>query len=71
MLFRSKYLSQTPITYLTKYRLNKSLDLLFSTDMQVTEISYEVGFSNASYYAETFKKYYHCTPKEYVKIHKN
>ena len=66
-----KYLSQTPITYLTKYRLNKSLDLLFGTDMQVTEISYEVGFSNASYYAETFKKYYHCTPKEYVKIHKN
>lgn len=65
-----KYLSQTPITYLIKYRLNQSLYLLFCTDMQVTEISYEVGFSSASYYAETFKKYYHYTPKEYVKIHK-
>lgn len=65
-LFR-KYLCQTPISYLTGYRLDKSLDLLLNSDMSITEISYEVGFNNASYFAETFRKYYHCAPREYVR----
>lgn len=65
-----KYLSQTPITYLTEYRLRRSLELLFHTDLSVTEISYEVGFNSASYYAETFRKYYQCTPTEYAKMHR-
>ena len=65
-LFR-KYLQQTPISYVTEYRLNKSIDLLFTTDLSVTEISYEVGFHNASYYSETFRKYYRCTPTEYAR----
>lgn len=64
ILFR-KYLSSSPVTYLTQYRLNRSLELLLHTDLSITEISYETGFHNASYYAETFKKYYHCTPREY------
>ncbi len=64
-----KYVCQTPISYLTKYRLNQSIDLLFHTDMSITEISYEVGFNSTSYYSEMFKKYYHCSPREYLKIH--
>lgn len=67
-LFR-KYLSQTPIAYLTGYRLSQSAKLLTETDMSILEISYEAGFHNASYYSETFKKYYGCTPKEYRKNH--
>lgn len=66
-----KYLSQTPISYLTQYRLARSVYLLLHTDLSILEISYEVGFHNASYYSETFKKYYGCTPKEYVKNMKN
>lgn len=65
-----KYLSQTPITYLTEYRLSKALDLLIHTDMSVTEISYETGFNSTSYFSETFKKYYQCTPTEYAKMHR-
>lgn len=57
-----KYLSRSPIAYLTEYRLDQSLELLLHTDLSVTEISFETGFHNASYFAETFKKYYHCTP---------
>ncbi|MCI9355896.1 MAG: AraC family transcriptional regulator [Firmicutes bacterium] len=64
-----KYVCQTPISYLTRYRLNQSINLLFHTDMSITEISYEVGFNSTSYYSEMFKKYYHCTPREYLKIH--
>lgn len=53
-----KYVCQTPISYLTRYRLNQSINLLFHTDMSITEISYEVGFNSTSYYSEMFKKYY-------------
>lgn len=59
------YLNQTPINYLTDYRLNKSMHLLISTDMPITEIAFSVGFLGSSYYAETFKKRMNCSPTEY------
>ena len=60
-----KYTNQTPIEYLTDYRLRKSIDLMASTDMVFSEISYETGFSGASYFAETFRKRFSCSPGEY------
>lgn len=62
-----KYTNQTPIEYLTDYRLRKSIDLMFSTDMTFSEISYEIGFSGASYFTETFRKRFGCSPGEYRK----
>lgn len=66
-----KYINQTPITYLANYRLQKGIDLLRETDMNIAEISYEVGFSGASYFTETFHKVYNCTPTEYKRHIKN
>lgn len=63
-IFQS-YLHQTPMSYLTDYRLKKSVDLMFSSDMTITEISYAVGFTGASYYAETFRKYFGASPTVY------
>lgn len=60
-------LNKTPNEYLTELRLRKAMALLKTTDMTILEISYEVGFSGASYFAETFRKFYHCTPGEYRK----
>lgn len=60
-----KFINQTPNAYLTDYRIQKSADLLQSTDMTVSEICYEVGFSGASYFTETFHKSFGCTPSEY------
>lgn len=60
-----KYIHKTPIEYVTEFRLRKSLELLVHTDMTVLEISYEVGFSGASYFSETFRKFFDCTPTEY------
>lgn len=62
-----KYVNQTPNEYLTELRLRKAIELLKSTDMTVLEISYEVGFSGASYFSETFRKFFGCTPSEYKK----
>lgn len=60
-----KYTNKTPISYLIDYRLKKSIELLMTTDETVSEICFEVGFSGASYFTETFRKVFNCTPTEY------
>lgn len=66
MLFQ-QYLNKTPIEFLVDYRLRKSIELLRNTDMTILEISMSVGFSSASYYAETFRMYFGKSPVEYRK----
>lgn len=66
LLFK-KYLRDTPITYLTKLRLQKSLSMLLGSNSNIAAIAYEYGFSGASYYCETFKKYYGVSPVIYKK----
>lgn len=66
LLFK-KYLNDTPVIYTTKLRLRKSLTALLTTDKSMTEIGYEFGFCTASYYCETFKKYYGMAPLAYRK----
>jgi AraC-like DNA-binding protein len=60
-------LRQTPIGYLTSYRLSKSLELLKDTTISITETALAVGFSGGSYFTETFRKHYNLTPTEYRK----
>ena len=57
----------TPIEYLNNFRLNKSLELLMNTDYPIVRIAMDVGFSNASYYAEQFKRFTGHTPTEFRK----
>ena len=60
-----KYLTTSPMLYLNRYRLEKSIFLLANTTMSVTEIGYACGFSNTSYFCELFHKYYAITPNKY------
>lgn len=66
LLFK-KYLRDTPITYLTKFRLRKSLSALLGSNSNIATIAYEYGFGGPSYYCETFKKYYGVSPWMYKK----
>lgn len=70
LLFK-KYLRETPITYIAKLRLRKSLSVLLNSDKSITEIAYEYGFCGASYYCETFQKYYGISPLKYRKYNLN
>lgn len=63
----AKYFQQAPNTYLTRYRLNKSLELLRDTGMSVTEIALAVGFGGGSYYAKAFREYFGKSPTQYRK----
>lgn len=62
-----EYQNKTPIEFLVDYRLRKSIELMKTTDMTILEISLAVGFSGASYYAETFRKHFGKSPFEYRK----
>lgn len=64
------YTNTTPIVYLNDFRLRKSAELLTRTDMTISEICYEAGFSDASYFTKTFRNTFHCTPKAYRNINK-
>ena len=66
LLFK-KYLCDTPITYVTKLRLKKSLSMLLDSNSSIADIAYGHGFGGASYYCETFKKYYGISPLLYKK----
>lgn len=63
-LFR-RYLHDTPVHYLVKYRLQEAAKLLATTEKKITVISGETGFENMDYFCKTFKKYYGRTPTEY------
>lgn len=62
-----QYLKESPIIYLIKYRLKISTEMLCKTDVPITEIAYECGFSGTSYFCETFHKYYQTTPLDFRK----
>jgi signal transduction histidine kinase/ligand-binding sensor domain-containing protein/CheY-like chemotaxis protein/AraC-like DNA-binding protein len=48
-----------------KYRLKKAAILLRNKGGNVTEIMYEVGFANLSYFSKCFKAEYGLNPKDY------
>lgn len=60
-----KYTNETPVSYLTNYRLKKAIELLETTDLTVSEICFATGFSDASYFSQRFRRAYGCTPTEY------
>ncbi len=53
--------------YLTNVRIMQSKTLLLSTELSITEIAQEVGFSAASYYIEQFRKAEGISPYRYRK----
>ena len=61
----NKYVGQTPTVYLTRYRINKSCEMLRDTNMPIIEISMACGFQNASYFTQIFQKEIGLNPREY------
>lgn len=55
----------TPWNYLTHLRLEKSKDLLASTNLPISEIAYQTGFCDGSYLAKTFKSHEGLSPTKY------
>ena len=58
---------KTPHQFLNEIRLNRAKKLLVSTNMKLSQIAYECGFSSQAYFNYVFKKHMNMTPREYMK----
>jgi two-component system response regulator YesN len=55
----------TIINYLTSVRIERAKQLLLATDQNCTEICFEVGYNNQSYFTRTFKGLVGMTPRQF------
>lgn len=55
----------SPNELLRIVRLQKSLELINTSELSVSEIAYRVGFTSPSYFAKCFKDYYDKSPTDY------
>lgn len=62
-LFYEKY-GISPKQWLLERRLRAAYELLVSTEMRVSEIALECGFSNHAHFSDSFKKRYNHRPKD-------
>jgi AraC family L-rhamnose operon transcriptional activator RhaR/AraC family L-rhamnose operon regulatory protein RhaS len=66
--FRSA-MGNAPIAHLIQLRVNRAASLLCRTGQSVTEIAFQVGFSDSNYFARQFRKLQGATPSQYRKQH--
>jgi signal transduction histidine kinase/CheY-like chemotaxis protein len=55
-------LDKSVVQAITTVRMEVALDLLQSTERQISEVAYATGFESLAYFSRTFKKYYGFTP---------
>lgn len=60
-------MGMSPISYLLKVRVDRAKELLSESDMKISEIALNIGFSNQQRFNEIFKKHTHMTPMQFRK----
>lgn len=51
--------------FLNSYRISRSVELMRTTDKDITAIALEVGYQNPNYFFKVFKRQTHMVPSEY------
>lgn len=63
-----RYLKATtglsPAIYIRNVRLQKGKELLIQSDLNVSEVSYSVGFLDPAYFSRVFSKRYGISPRQ-------
>lgn len=55
--------------YINKFRMEKAITLITTTELSFTEIAEKVGFTTSRYFSTAFKQYTGETPTKYKSIH--
>lgn len=63
--FFKEKVGKTPFAYLNEYRINQAASQLLKTTAPITEVAFNNGYENISYFVRQFKHYKHCTPSEF------
>lgn len=56
---------KTPVDFINQYRIEQAANILKTEDKKISEVCFEVGFDNFSYFIRKFKQYKNCTPSKY------
>jgi signal transduction histidine kinase/ligand-binding sensor domain-containing protein/AraC-like DNA-binding protein len=56
--------------FIDSVRLKRAARLLIESDLNISEIAYDIGHSNPQYFSKWFKAYYKISPTEYMAINK-
>ena len=59
----------SPIDFLRQKRLNIAAKLIATSDLNVSEIAYSIGFNDTKYFSKKFKSFFGMTPTEYKNQH--
>jgi AraC-like DNA-binding protein len=62
-----KITNKTFTQFVNEYRITHSLKLLAEQPLSITEVCFESGFNNFSYFNKTFKQYIKKSPSQYRK----
>ncbi|HAO06691.1 MAG TPA: AraC family transcriptional regulator [Chryseobacterium sp.] len=62
-----KITNKTFTQFVNEYRITHSLKLLAEQPLSITEVCFESGFNNFSYFNKTFKEYIQKSPSQYRK----
>lgn len=62
-------MGNSPIAYLIQIRVNKAASLQRHSENSVTEIAFQVGFSDSNYFTRQFSRLLGVTPTEYRRQH--
>ncbi|MGO3182060.1 MAG: helix-turn-helix domain-containing protein [Aequorivita sp.] len=57
--------NRTVIDYIRNVRLEKAMELIKTTDLNISEIVYSIGLTSRSYFSKIFKHKYKCCPKSF------
>ncbi len=57
-------IGKSPSQLIKEHRLNRSRELLRDTQKTVSEIAYEVGFSDPNYFSTAYKKHFNASPSD-------
>ncbi|SFR67754.1 AraC family transcriptional regulator [Anaeromicropila populeti] len=66
-IFRITY-ETTPGNYILSLRMQHACSLLKNTNLTITEIALQSGFSDSNYFSRQFRKFFHITPCQFRKM---
>lgn len=59
--------NNTPNEFINELRLKKAAVYFETSSMNISEVSYKVGFNNPKYFSKCFQKKFNMTPSNYIK----
>ncbi len=62
-----KHFKETPAKYIRNRRLQKAKDLLVHSSLSISEISFQVGYEDSSYFSRLFSSSFMLSPSEFRK----